>query len=94
MILPMLRKGHCKVARRAAVYPDWPAMMTRPMAALYCDMSPAEFESEVVAQRLPLPIRLGGKERWHRRALDETLERLAGSGAPDWRAGCKLYAEG
>jgi hypothetical protein len=48
----------------------------------------------VVAQRLPLPIRLGGKERWHRRALDETLERLAGSGAPDWRAGCKLYAEG
>ncbi|WP_294332474.1 hypothetical protein [uncultured Sphingomonas sp.] len=73
--------------------PDWPAMMLRATAARYCDMSAAEFEGEVVAGRLPLPVRLGNAERWNRRALDEALERLSGSALPDWRSESKLYAQ-
>lgn len=74
--------------------PDWPAMMTRATAARYCDMTPAELEGEVTAQRLPLPVQFGKGDRWRRRDLDDALERLTGGGAPDWRAGCKLYAQG
>jgi len=74
--------------------PDWPGMMRRPTAAAYCDMTAAEFEREVVAGRLPVPAVVGGAERWNRRLLDEALERLCGSGAPDWRAQQKLYAQG
>lgn len=74
--------------------PDWPALMLRATAARYCDMTVAEFEREVVAQRLPMPVKLGGAERWHRRTLDEALERLAGAAVPDWRSECQLYAQG
>ncbi|MCP3730647.1 hypothetical protein M9978_09425 [Sphingomonas sp. MG17] len=73
--------------------PDWPGMMQRATAARYCDMTPGEFEGEVASGRLPVPVQLGRGERWHRRALDEALERLAGGSVPDWRAGSKLYAE-
>lgn len=72
--------------------PDWPAMMRRATAAQYCDMSTSEFEGEVNAGRLPLPVALGRQERWSRRALDAALEALTGSGTPDWRAGSNLYA--
>ncbi len=74
--------------------PDWPAMMLRGTAARYCDMTASEFESEVVAQRLPMPVQLGNRERWNRRALDEALDRLSGAVVPDWRATSNLYAEG
>lgn len=66
-------------------FPHWPAMMRRTLAARYCDLSAAEFEREVNEGRLPLPIVLGGSERWSRRKLDEALELLDG-GADDWRA--------
>lgn len=66
-------------------FPHWPAMMRRTLAARYCDLSAAEFEREVNEGRLPLPIVLGGSERWSRRKLDEALELLDG-GADDWRS--------
>ncbi len=72
--------------------PDWPAMMLRATAAGYCDMTSADFEREVIAQRLPMPVLFGGAERWNRRALDEALERLVGGTAPDWRTQSNLYA--
>lgn len=72
--------------------PDWPGLMKRPTAARYCDMKIAEFEREVAAGHLPGPVILAGEERWPRRAIDEALERLAGSSTPDWRAGSNLYA--
>lgn len=65
--------------------PHWPAMMKRPLAARYCDLSPKEFECEVNEGRLPLPIMLGNSEHWSRRKLDEALEQLHG-GAENWRS--------
>ena len=72
--------------------PDWPRMMRRETAAMYCDLTPTEFEREVCDTRLPMPISLGGKELWSRTAIDETLNRLTGDSVPDWRAKSKLYA--
>jgi predicted DNA-binding transcriptional regulator AlpA len=74
----------------ANVLPNWPAMMRRPLAARYCDLSVAEFEREVADGRLPMPVRLGNNEHWSRARLDEALERLA-SGEPDWFSGSPLY---
>lgn len=76
------------------VDPYWPALMRRATAARYCDMTPAEFEGEVNAARLPLPLRIGRDEKWRRASIDEALERLAGGAAGDWRAQSKLYASG
>lgn len=77
-----------------AISPDWPALMRRATAARYCDMTAVEFEGEVTAQRLPMPVRLGNEDRWSRRSLDDALERHAGAAEPDWRAGSALYAQG
>lgn len=71
--------------------PDWPRMMRRQTAALYCDLSIAEFEREVLNGRLPLPVKLGNSEHWSRIAIDETLGRLTGEAGHNWRAGSKLY---
>lgn len=73
--------------------PDWPRMMRRATAAAYCDMSAAEFEREVTAGRLPLPVRLGNSEHWSRAAVDEALDRLTGDNAPNWRQKSGLYGE-
>jgi predicted DNA-binding transcriptional regulator AlpA len=70
---------------RIASMPHWPAMMKRPLAAKYCDLSVAEFEREVNEGRLPLPVKLGSSEHWSRRRLDDALEELHG-GATDWRS--------
>lgn len=72
-------------------HPGWPRMMRRQTAALYCDLSVAEFEREVTSGRLPLPVKLGNSEHWSRIAIDETLGRLTGETGHDWRSGSKLY---
>lgn len=74
--------------------PDWPRIMRRETAAMYCDMAPADFEREVADARLPLPFKLGGKEFWSRSAIDEMINRLTGDTVPDWRRKSKLYANG
>lgn len=76
----------------AREYPYPPRMMLRPRAAHYCDLTLAGFEREVVAGRLPQPVMLGGQEHWSRAALDESLERIAGEAAGDWRKDQPLYA--
>lgn len=65
--------------------PTWPAAMRRATAASYCDLSVAEFEREVNAGTLPLPVKLGNSEHWNRRQLDEALDALHGESS-DWRA--------
>ena len=75
----------------ARVSPDWPRMMRKATAAAYCDMASTEFEREVCQGNLPLPVMLGGGERWSRVLLDEYLERLTGERVPDWRKETKLY---
>jgi hypothetical protein len=70
----------------------WPRMMRRPTAAAYCDLSEAGLEREVAAGRLPLPVKLDGKDHWSRVTLDEYLARLAGESSGDWRKGQPLYA--
>jgi hypothetical protein len=77
----------------ARTVPDWPRMMKRGLAALYCDLASAAFEREVAAGRLPSPVLLGGEEHWCRRDLDQALDNLTGAGAPDWRSRTKLYAQ-
>lgn len=69
-------------------------MMRRPTAAAYCDMTGKDFEREVTAGRLPMPVCLGGEDRWDRAQLDASLERLTGSASPDWRAEQPLYSAG
>lgn len=58
--------------------PDWPQAMKRKTAAAYCELSEAAFEREVFTGRLPVSVTLGGREHWHRPALDAALPRLFG----------------
>lgn len=73
--------------------PDWPRMMQRRTAALYCDMTEREFELEVSAGVFPLPVEVGGAPRWSRVQLDAALDRLTGDRVPDWRKQAKFYAK-
>jgi predicted DNA-binding transcriptional regulator AlpA len=77
----------------ASVAPHWPRMMRRATAALYCDLSQPEFEREVSAGRLPMPVKLGNSEHWSQAAIDEMLMLLTGDGEEDWRKGSPLYGE-
>lgn len=76
----------------ARAIPDWPGAMKRTTAAAYCEMSVAEFEREMLAGNLPLPIDLGKGPRWRRADIDEHLEQLAGKPG-DWRASAPLYRD-
>jgi predicted DNA-binding transcriptional regulator AlpA len=69
-------------------------MMRRETAAMYCDISAAEFEREVASGRLPMPVKLGNHEHWSRQAIDEMLTRLVGDPVPDWRKRSPLYGYG
>jgi hypothetical protein len=71
--------------------PDWPRMMRRTTAALYLDMTTAEFEREMTAGKVPMPVIFGGSERWSRVLLDECIERLTGERVPDWRSENRHY---
>ena len=68
-------------------------MMTRAIAAAYCGLTEAAFEREIHAGRLPLPVKLGGKDHWHRPAVDRDLAKIAGA-TLDWRSESPLYAQG
>ena len=68
----------------------WPAMMLQKTAAAYVELSVAAFEREIIAGNLPGPVKLGGKDHWHRRELDDALDKLTGR-AIDWRKESKLY---
>lgn len=72
-------------------YPYPPRMMTLGRAAHYCDLSPTEFEREVAAGRLPVPVKLGKADHWSRATLDEYLARIAGESSDDWRKDSNLY---
>jgi predicted DNA-binding transcriptional regulator AlpA len=74
------------------IAPDWPRMMRRSTAALYCDMPVAEFERGVSRGTLPQPVKVVDELRWSRTQLDEYLERLTGDAIPDFRKKSKLYA--
>ena len=78
----------------ARIAPDWPRMLRRTAAALYCGLTVSEFEREVAIGRLPMPVNLAGKESWSRVQIDECLDRLTGEKVPDWRDNAKLYRAG
>lgn len=67
----------------APVLPGWPAMMQRKLAAAYCDMSVPSFEREIVSGRLPSGVMFGGREHWHKEALDRALAAIAGEAVCD-----------
>lgn len=62
---------------------NWPQALKRKTAAMYMDMTEAAFEREVAAGRLPAPFMLGGREHWHKPALDAALARIAGAVAEE-----------
>ena len=68
--------------------PYWPAMLKRSSAAAYVELTVPEFEREVAAGTLPLPVKLGNHEHWSRARLDEALDRLTGAD-DDWKR--RLY---
>jgi hypothetical protein len=66
-------------------------MMRRRTAALYCDLTIAEFEREALNPGFPAPVQLGRQLHWSRPQIDAYLERLTGDRIPDWRESAKLY---
>lgn len=64
--------------------PNWPGMMKRATAARYCDLSIAEFEREVQAGRLPMPVKFGNHDHWAKARIDDYIEAMS-AGANDWR---------
>lgn len=81
------------MSRRSDRIPYWPAMMARQMAADYCGLSIAEFEREIIDGRLPLPVKFGSRERWHRQSIDEHLDLIVNGPGYDWRKESPIYAD-
>lgn len=73
--------------------PHWPAMMRRALAADYCGLSIAGFEREILAGKLPAPVRLGERELWSKVQLDQSLAVITGEAQADWRIGSPLYRD-
>lgn len=71
-----------------------PRMMRRSTAAAYLDLSAADFEREVAAGRLPMPVRFGSGEHWSREAIDQAVSKLTGEKVASWRDKARLYAQG
>lgn len=67
--------------------PDWPGAMTLATAAMYCDMSKAEFLRQVSAGVFPQPFQLGRSLHWSRAQLDKSIAVLFGDIEEDWRVG-------
>lgn len=73
--------------------PAWPRMMRRATAAAFCDLSQAEFEREVAAGRLPMPVKLGNADHWSQQHLNDAIAQIEGAVANDWRAGSRHYGQ-
>jgi hypothetical protein len=68
--------------------------MKKATLALYLDITPAEVEKEVIAGRLPMPVRVGSGDHWSRTAVDSMVETLTGERVADWRSEQTLYKKG
>ena len=66
-------------------------MMRRAKAAAYLDITEAAFEREINAGRLPMPVMLGGHERWSKTQMDDAIDRITGEAIPDYRANSNFY---
>jgi hypothetical protein len=53
-------------------------MMKRATAAAYLDMGPQAFSREVERGRLPMPVRFGGTDHWHRPDIDRAIDKIVG----------------
>lgn len=73
----------------------WPRLMKLANAAAYCDLTPAMFEREVGAGKLPCGRMIGGKEHWDKDALDKAIDIIMGNaGEGDaWQHLRKRYGE-
>jgi hypothetical protein len=59
--------------RHEGVYPGWPRLMGRDMAARYCDMSATTLETYCDVE----PVPVGGRRLFRRDDLDRWIDRLA-----------------
>lgn len=66
-------------------------MMRRTMAADYCQLSVPDFEREITAGRLPMPVMLGKWEHWNKSQLDAALDAISGGYTNNWRRDLGLY---
>ncbi|MGH8248260.1 MAG: hypothetical protein ACREUU_17700 [Gammaproteobacteria bacterium] len=58
-----------------AALPDWPRLLSRPVAAAYCGVTAEFFEAQC-----PVPaIRLGSRKLWDRPAIDRWIDGLGGT---------------
>jgi hypothetical protein len=57
----------------------WPIAMRKVTAAAYLDLSELAFMTAAKSEAFPPSFKLGGKDHWHRIALDEYVVRLAGA---------------
>jgi hypothetical protein len=71
--------------------PYWPAMMKRATAARYCELTVPEFEREVAAATLPLPVKLGNHDHWSRVGLDKALALVIKAKLEAVEAGISLF---
>ena len=62
----------------------WPAAMTRKTVLEYLEIGEASLEREIIAGRLPSAVMIGGRQHWHKDAVDKALERIAGGIEADY----------
>jgi len=75
--------------------------MKRKTAAAFCDMAETAFARSVTAGDLPQPISIGGKDYWHRAAIEGAVAELENGGAVclkrgisgTWREHSPLYKD-
>jgi predicted DNA-binding transcriptional regulator AlpA len=61
----------------------WPALMLKKTLLEYLEIGEESLYREIDAGRLPSAVMIGGRQHWHRDAVDEALKRIAGGQATD-----------
>jgi len=76
--------------------PFWPRCLSRDQAAAYVGLSAGTFDKAIRYGSYPGGIKIGGRTLWDRKALDEAVDRIHGTGTLDseWkRAIAKINAD-
>jgi len=58
--------------------PDWPLGLSREQAAIFVGLSAGTFDKHVREGVFPAPVHFGRRLVWHRRSLEEAMDRAFG----------------
>lgn len=64
----------------------WPAMMKRQTVLKYLEVSEASLEREIATGRIPTAVMFGGRQHWHKDAIDKALASFTTPSEPDYLA--------